>query len=263
MYLFKRDYEAARKAYQVLIETDSPRWRTAGREYMTYVPRAQGKVEEATRMLFEGIAADQQETGDYKYRGPLYKLLIVVFPDDVVTWQEGLANTRSGIDLIRRYDPFHAWVAFYQAIELFWELRGGQITAAEADSSFARLRLRLESESPQFLATLVWWGGSIAVEQDRYEDAIELFEEAVSAAKPWIWYYPLPECYVERRCGRIDRAPVGVVRRLQRTVFVQCEDPLLGGQGIPGGRPNGQSDRTTRNFPDDLEGRRPGISRDR
>jgi tetratricopeptide (TPR) repeat protein len=211
MYLFKRDYEEAIKAYQVLVDADSPMWRTRGREYMSYVPRALGKVEEATRILLEGIAADQQETGDYNYRGPICKLLPVVFADDAVTWEEGLANTRSVIDLLRRFDPSAPWVVLFQAIELFWELRGGQITAAEADSSFARLRLKLESQYPQELDTLAWWEGSIAVEQDRYEDAIELFEEAVSSAKPWIWYYALLECYLE--VGRIEEA-VDLAERL-------------------------------------------------
>jgi tetratricopeptide (TPR) repeat protein len=76
MYLFNRDYEEARKAYQVIVDADNPRWRTAGREYMAYVPRAQGKWEESTRILLDGIAADEQESGDYKYRGPIFKLLL-------------------------------------------------------------------------------------------------------------------------------------------------------------------------------------------
>jgi tetratricopeptide (TPR) repeat protein len=185
----------ARKAYQVLVDADSPKWRTRGREYMTYVPRAQGKVEEATRILLEGIAADQKETGDYKYLGPLYKLLIVVFADDVATWEEGLAHTRSVIDLYRRFDPSNPAVLLFESIELFWELRGGQITAAEADSSFARLRLKVRRRDRAIR------GSGLR------REALDL---VLSAAGE------LSRSGPDRRSGRIGRAPVGVVRRLQR-----------------------------------------------
>jgi tetratricopeptide (TPR) repeat protein len=204
MYLFKRDYEEARKAYQVLVDADNPRWRTAGRGYMAYVPRAQGKWEESTRILREGIVADQQETGDYKYLGPMGKLYPLAMVYAPVTWEEGLANTRSSIDLYRRFDHSNPFVLWYETLEVFWQLRGGQITAAQADSAFARLRLKAESESPQMLPVVVWQGGYNAFEQDRHEDAIALFEEAVAATKSWAWYYPLPECYLE--AGRIEEA---------------------------------------------------------
>jgi len=204
MYLFKRDYEEARKTYQVLVDADNPRWRTTGRDYLAYVPRAQGKVEEATRILLEGIAADQQETGDYKYIGPRNKLMRLAIVESAVPWEEGLAYTRSSMDLYRRFDPSNSFVVFWEAHELFWELRGAQITVAEADSAYAGLRLKLESEYPQDLFYLVWMGGYIAFDQGRYEDAIELFEEAVSATKSWAWYCPLVECYLE--VGRIEDA---------------------------------------------------------
>jgi tetratricopeptide (TPR) repeat protein len=204
MYLFKRDYEEARKAYQVLVDADDPSSRTAGREYMAYVPRAQGKWGESIKVLMEGIAADELETDDYKYAGPASKLLLVVFPYSPVTWEDGLAYARSSTDLFRRFDPSSPMVLFWETIELFWELRGGQITPTQADSSYARLRLEAGSQNPENLPTLAWWGGCIAVEQERYENAIELFEEAIGTGKPWVWYYPLLECYLE--VGRIDEA---------------------------------------------------------
>jgi tetratricopeptide (TPR) repeat protein len=204
MYLFKRDYEEARKTYQVLVDGDNPRWRTAGREYLAYVPRAQGKWEESTRILQDGIVADQQETGDYKFFGPIWKLYPLVMVYAPVRWEEGLANTRSSIDLYRRFDHSSPDILWYETLEVFWQLRGGQITAAQADSAFARLRLKAESESPQMLPGVVWQGGYNAFEQDRHEDAIALFEEAVAATKSWSWYYPLLECYLE--VGRIEEA---------------------------------------------------------
>ncbi|MEN8007592.1 MAG: FlgO family outer membrane protein [Candidatus Krumholzibacteriota bacterium] len=212
MYLFKRDYEEARKAYQVLVDADNPTWRTDGRAYLAYIPLAQGQWEEATRILHEGIAADQQETGDYQYFGPVLKLYSVAVANCSVTWEEGLAFTRSGIDLFRRFDPafpFGAW----EATELFWQLKGGQITPAEADSSFAGLRRKVENESPLNLPALDWVGGNIAMEQGRFHDAIESFGEAVSVTKPWFWYYPLLVCYLE--VGRIDEA-VELAERLLR-----------------------------------------------
>jgi tetratricopeptide (TPR) repeat protein len=212
MYLFKRDYEEARKAYQVLVDADNPRWRTAGRRYMVYVPRAQGRWEESTRILQDGIAADEQETGDYKYLGPIFKLYSVALANCAVTWEEGLAHTRSGIDLFRRFDPAFP-IGGWEATELFWQLRGGQITAAEADSSFADLRAKVESEHPLSLPALEWVGGNIAIEQDRYHEAIERFEEAVSTTKQWFWYYPLLESYLE--VGRIEEA-VKLAERLSR-----------------------------------------------
>jgi tetratricopeptide (TPR) repeat protein len=213
MYLFKRDYEEARKAYQVLVDADIPRARTAGRQYMAYIPRALGKWEESTRILLEGIAADKQDTGAYKYLGALAKLYPVAIANCAASWEEGLEYIRSGIDLYRRLDPANSNVAGWEATELFWLLRGEQITAAEADSLFAALWKRIESEYPQQLPALEWIGGNIAIEQGRYHDAIEPFEETVSSTKPWFWYYPLLECYLE--VDRIDAA-VELAERLLR-----------------------------------------------
>jgi tetratricopeptide (TPR) repeat protein len=225
VYMFKRDYEEARKAYQTLVDADSPRWRTAGREYMAYVPRAQGKWEESTRILQDGIAADQHETGTYKYLGPIFKLLCVAVANTAVTWEEGLACTRSGIDLFRRFDPASSFVVGWEATELFWQLKGGQITAAEADSLFAGLRTKIESENPLMQAAMLWIGSNITLEQDRYEDAIDLLEEAVSTTRPWFWYYPLLESYLE--VGRIDEA-VKLAERLLRWYDANRASTLLG-----------------------------------
>ena len=212
MYLFKRDYEEARKAYQVLVDADNPKWRTDGRAYLAYIPLAQGQWEEATRILLEGIAADQQETGNYQYFGPVLKLYSVAVANCAVTWEEGLAFTRSGIDLLRRFDPAFP-IGAWEATELFWQLKGRQITPAEADSSFAGLRRKVESERPLNLPALEWVGGNIAMEQGRFHDAIESFGETVSVTNPWFWYYPLLESYLE--VGRIDKA-VELAERLLR-----------------------------------------------
>jgi tetratricopeptide (TPR) repeat protein/predicted Ser/Thr protein kinase len=249
MYLFKRNYERARKAYQVLVDTDSPRWRVAGREYMAYVPRAQGKWEEATRILHEGIAADEQESGEYKYLGPMGKLYPLALANSVVTWEEGLSHTQSGLDLLRRFDPSFPFVMSWEATELFWRLKGGQITAAEADSSFASLRTTAEIEYPQGLTPLLWIGGNIAFAQGRYEDAIEPFEESVASTKPWFWYYPLLECYLEM--GRIDDAVKLAERLLRWHDYSRTRSPLgvtihyLAGQAY---QTAGQTDKAIEQF---------------
>ncbi len=171
---------------------------------MACIPRAQGKWEESAKILREGIADDEQEPGDYKFFGPMGKLYPLAMVNAPVTWEEGLAHTRSAIDLYHRFDPSSSWLVMYGAFEVFWQLKGGQITAAEADSAFARLRLKAESESPQVLPAVVWLEGYNAAEQGRHQDAIALFQEAVAATKPWVWYYPLPESYLE--VGRIEEA---------------------------------------------------------
>jgi tetratricopeptide (TPR) repeat protein len=225
MYLFKRNYEEARKAYQVLVDEDSPMWRTQGREYLAYVPRAQGKWGEATRILLEGIAADEQETGNYKYLGPLSKLYPVAIANSAATWEEGLEYIQSGIDLFRRFDPASSNVAGWEATELFWRLRGGHITEDEANSLFAALWKKFENQYPQQLPALEWIGGNIAIEQGGYHDAIESFDESVSSTKPWFWYYPLLECYLE--VGRIDAA-VELAERLLRWYDSMRASSILG-----------------------------------
>jgi tetratricopeptide (TPR) repeat protein len=212
MYLFKRNYEEAEKAYQVLVDADHPGWRTEGRAYIAYIPRAQGKWEEATRILRDAISADELETGDYRYLGPISKLHSVAVANCAATWEEGLVYTRSAIDLFRRFDPARR-IPDWEATELFWQLKGGQITASDADSSLGILRAKAASENPPLLPAVEWVGASIALEQDRYHDAIETFEKATTATKPWFWNYPLMGCYLE--VGRIDEA-VELAERLLR-----------------------------------------------
>jgi tetratricopeptide (TPR) repeat protein len=61
MYLFKREYAKAESCYKGLASSSEKDTRSEGRTYLAYIPLYQGKLEEALKVLDDGITADRME----------------------------------------------------------------------------------------------------------------------------------------------------------------------------------------------------------
>ncbi len=64
MYLFKREYAKAESCYKELSSSTEKDWRSAGRTYLAYIPRYQGKFKDALEVLDQGIGADRMEQAE-------------------------------------------------------------------------------------------------------------------------------------------------------------------------------------------------------
>jgi len=63
MYLFKREYAKADSCYKEMASSSNKDLRSAGRIFLALIPLYQGKLQEALRVLDNGIAADEMEQG--------------------------------------------------------------------------------------------------------------------------------------------------------------------------------------------------------
>jgi len=61
MYLLKREYAKAESCYKELSSSSEKGTRSQGRTYLALIPLYQGKLEEALKVLNDGIAADRME----------------------------------------------------------------------------------------------------------------------------------------------------------------------------------------------------------
>jgi tetratricopeptide (TPR) repeat protein len=68
MYMFKGEYATAESCYKALSASEEKGVRSEGRIYLAYVPAYQGKLDQAIRVLDDGLAADrmEQEEGTHK-----------------------------------------------------------------------------------------------------------------------------------------------------------------------------------------------------
>jgi serine/threonine protein kinase/Flp pilus assembly protein TadD len=64
MYLFKREYTRAESCYKALSSSSEKDTRSEGRTFLAIVPLYQGKLEEAIKILDDGIAADRMEQAE-------------------------------------------------------------------------------------------------------------------------------------------------------------------------------------------------------
>ncbi len=64
MYLFKREYAKAESCYKELSSSSEKGTRSQGRTYLALIPLYQGKLEEALKVLNDGIAADRMEQAE-------------------------------------------------------------------------------------------------------------------------------------------------------------------------------------------------------
>jgi eukaryotic-like serine/threonine-protein kinase len=63
MYLFKREYAKADSCYKEIASSSNKDLRSGGRIFLALIPLYQGKLQEALRVLDNGIAADEMEQG--------------------------------------------------------------------------------------------------------------------------------------------------------------------------------------------------------
>jgi serine/threonine protein kinase/Tfp pilus assembly protein PilF len=196
--LFKREYEKAEQVFNMLAESDAPFWRSLGKRSLADILRIQGKMAEAIEM-FDGL----MEPGNKeRYLIETTDVLWVKakFDGPVAMWEAAAADARRGANLAISRDPNDPYVHNWEALELLWRVRGGQVTATESEETIARLRAQVEAKRPQLLTVIDWFSGCIAFEESRYGQSVEYIESATVGITSWVWYYPLVAAY--RKAGR-------------------------------------------------------------
>ncbi len=109
MHLFNGDYDKAREAYTTLVDDGDASIRAWGRGLMTLVPMYQGRLDEAIKLLDEGIAADRAEGVEGKFHTGKYAMKAFAYAAKR-DYARAVAEARAGLELTNQSNPDDSFV---------------------------------------------------------------------------------------------------------------------------------------------------------
>jgi len=209
MYLFKREYARAESCYKELTTSDQKNVRSEGRIYLAYIPAYQGRLEEAVRVLEDGLAADrmEQEEGTHKARKHSLKAFVLLQTGSFDSAEE---EAEKAVSIWRRIYPDNRIWGRYHLIHLLAE--SGEIEKAEKVAKDLRDNIG-EDEKGRIC---FWWyaQGCIDFFKGNLEESIVNLERAADHLREFYPNYMLARAYLES--GKLDKGVTQLEKMLSK-----------------------------------------------
>ncbi len=209
MHLFKREYATAESCYKAMSAGEQKDVRSEGRIFLAYVPAYKGKLDEAVRVLDDGLAADrmEQEEGTHKAGKHSLKGFILLQKGRLDAAEE--EATKAGTIWRTLYPDNRIWGRNNLAHLL---AEAGRIEKAE---QVAR-SLREDIGEDEVGRICFWWyaQGSIDFFKDNLEESIVNLERAYDHLGTFNAAFMLARAYLES--GRLDKAVAQMEKMLSR-----------------------------------------------
>jgi tetratricopeptide (TPR) repeat protein/predicted Ser/Thr protein kinase len=181
MYLFKRDYARAESCYMDLASSSGKDYRVLGRLALACVPMYRGKLDEALKVLDDGLGADRMEQARGERTAEKYRLVATVYLEKG-EFDSAIEAARNRMELRKTIDPNDpgSWIDVY--IHVLAE--GGQL--AEAERLAAPLVERREKD-PKSVLQSDWLAlGVLERARGNHDQAIIYMTKALEAeAEPY------------------------------------------------------------------------------
>jgi serine/threonine protein kinase/tetratricopeptide (TPR) repeat protein len=209
MYLFQREYARAESCYQAMSASDNKDVRSEGRIYLAYIPSYQGKLDEAIRVLDDGLAADrmEQEEGANKARKQSLKAFIHLEKEDFDLAEQ---EAEKAVSIWRRLYPENRVWGRYHLVHLLAET--GRIEKAEQVSKALRDDIGEDEEG----RICYWWyaQGCIDFFKGNLEESIINLEKAADHLREFYPNYMLARAYLES--GKLDKGVTQLEKMLSK-----------------------------------------------
>jgi serine/threonine protein kinase/tetratricopeptide (TPR) repeat protein len=209
MHLFKREYATAESCYKAMSASEQKDVRSEGRILLAYVPAYKGKLDEAVRVLDDGLAADrmEQEEGTHKAGKHSLKGFILL--------QKGRLNaaeeeaTKAGTIWRTLYPDNRIWGRNNLAHLL---AEAGRVEKAEQVAK----SLREDIGEDEVGRICFWWyaQGSIDFFKGNLEESIVNLERAYDHLGTFNAAFMLARAYLES--GRLDKAVAQMEKMLSK-----------------------------------------------
>jgi len=198
MHLFKREYARAESSYNAMSASEDKNARSEGRIYLSYIPTCQGRLDEALRVLDDGLAADrmEQEEGAYKARKHSLKAFILLEKESFDSAEE---QAEKAVSIWRTIYPDNRVWGRYHLIHLLAE--AGEIEKAEQVAQALRDDIGEDEEG----RICYWWyaQGCVDFFKGNLEESIVNLEKAADHLHEFYPNYMLARAYLES--GRLDK----------------------------------------------------------
>jgi tetratricopeptide (TPR) repeat protein len=198
MYLFKEEYAIAESCYKAMSASDQKDVRSEGRTYLAFVPAYQGKLDEALKILDDGLAADrmEQEEGMSKARKHSLKASIL---SEKGSFDSAIKEGEKALDIGQQMYPENK-IWGYRLVQLLAE--AGRIEEAEQEAKTLRTNIGEDVEG----RICYWWyaQGSVDFFKGNLDESIVNLERAAEYIDGFFANYMLARAYLES--GKLDKA---------------------------------------------------------
>jgi len=209
MYVFKREYAKAESCCQKLssaVEKDARSW---GRTLLAFIPVYQGKLEEALKVLDDGIAADRMEQEEGSWNANKHWVKAYIY--------EEKKNLNLALKEFERF--MEIWHRASPNDIVYWRDSYVQLLAENNDFKKAeQVTAALKKDIEKNAETMMWkyWyaTGCIEFSKGNLEASLNNLEKAAKDV-PGFWvHYPLAKAYLE--AGRLGEAVAEFEKVLSR-----------------------------------------------
>jgi len=191
MYLFKRDYAIAESCYKELASSSEKETRSQGRTYLSLIPLYQGKLEEALKVLDDGIAADRMEGVKEEQADKHFKKATIY--RDKKNLHLALEETKKAMEISQSIHP--GFPASYW--EYYVRLLAENKEIAKAEEAGLALKKEIEEKDQSLIYLYYYALGFIEWSKGNLDVSLSEFEK-LGQATPDFWaHFTLAEAYLK------------------------------------------------------------------
>jgi tetratricopeptide (TPR) repeat protein len=179
MYLFKTQYVKAESCYQQLSSSSEKDTRSEGRTCLALIPFYQGKLEEALKVLDDGIAADRMEQAEGKQKADKHFLKASIYQEKK-NLDLALTEAETCTGILEKADPDDP----LNSRNFYAQMLAENAEIAKAEEVARALKKDVEKTDPHVI--YVYWLAMATIEQAKGNTitAVTYLEKAAGVALP-------------------------------------------------------------------------------
>jgi tetratricopeptide (TPR) repeat protein len=191
LLLFRRDYAGAKKYFRKMLESKYGQNRSEGRYFLAFIPIYQGKINDALKILNDGIAADRLENIDGWNRARKH-LLKSVISAELGKNDSALEELNTCMEIHQRTYPGEKVSSRHIYVQILAVT--GQYE--RADKNAALLKEGLQANDME-LTYYLYAEGTIEWAKNDYVEALSCFERAGRLSGDFNIHYMLGRAYLK------------------------------------------------------------------
>jgi tetratricopeptide (TPR) repeat protein/predicted Ser/Thr protein kinase len=209
MYLFKREYVKAESCYQELSSSSEKDTRSEGRTCLVLIPVYQGKLEEALKVLDDGIAADRMEQAQGWANAVKHEFKAFIYAERK-DLNLALKEQEMYMEIYRKAYP----EAIYYERDYYAVLLAENDDFQKAEEVAKALKKDIEEKDQTLMFDYWWTVGYIELIRGNFEASVTNFEKAAKDSPDFWVHFPLAKAYLE--AGRLGEAVAEFEKALSR-----------------------------------------------
>jgi len=209
MHLFKREYARAESCYKQLTASGQKDVRSEGRIYLAYIPAYQGKLQEALKLLDDGLAADRMEQAEGRSKAWKHSLKGLIYLEKR-SGDLASQEAEKAVEIWRQAYPDDRIWGRHHYVQVLTELN--EIEKAEQVAQALKNDIKEDEENR--MRAYLYALGCIDLAKGNFHASIENLERAVEGLHAFFGCLMLARAYLES--DKLDKAVEQLEKMLSR-----------------------------------------------